>query len=368
MERNFYYIWEEDMHSMITLSGEKKYRVVLIHAIAWLAYMLLGTLQKVTQRPNFPINPLDIVLTQIPGIYVFYGSAFVFFRCLPSRKYIRLVFAEIILFISYVTLAYLIGYRIAPFLLPSSTVPQFNAIRMLVASLWVFFNYSAFSFGYYFAFQSVRRQQELRILEKRRMDAQQATLMAEYSFLRSQINPHFLHNTLNFFYAKSLASSPELSDGILTLSEIMRYSLEKEEDNNGRVLLSREVDNLKKVIKINELRFSNRLNIDFSVTGNIDTVRIIPLVLITLLENAFKHGELINPRDPVKVRLHVDDSGEGIYFSIHNRKKTGPKELGHGIGMDNIRRRLDYAYHENYQLAITDEEQYYTVELTINKL
>ncbi|WP_431214030.1 histidine kinase [Puia sp. P3] len=75
---------------------------------------------------------------------------------------------------------------------------------MLVASLWVFFNYSAFSFGYYFAFQSIRRQKELRIAEKKSMQAQQETLMAEYSFLRSQINPHFLHNTLNFFYAKSL--------------------------------------------------------------------------------------------------------------------------------------------------------------------
>ncbi|WP_431214029.1 sensor histidine kinase [Puia sp. P3] len=147
----------------------------------------------------------------------------------------------------------------------------------------------------------------------------------------------------------------------------MRYSLEQEDDNNGRVLLSREVDNLKKVIKINELRFSNRLNIDFSVTGSIDSVRIIPLVLITLLENAFKHGELINPNDPVRIRLCMDSSGGGIHFSIHNRKKTGPKELGHGIGMDNIRRRLDYAYHENYRLVVTDEEQHYSVELTINK-
>jgi two-component system LytT family sensor kinase len=366
MERNFYYIWDEDVQSMITLSGEKKYRIVLLHAIAWLAYMLLGTLQKVTQRPNLPINVADILLTQLPGIYVFYGSAFVFFRTLPSRRYIRLVFAEIVLFFSYVTLAYLIGYRIAPLLLASSTVPAFNAVRMLVASLWVFFNYSAFSFGYYFAFQSIRRQKELRIAEKKSMQAQQEMLMAEYSFLRSQINPHFLHNTLNFFYAKSLASSPELSDAILTLSEIMRYSLEQEDDNNGRVLLNREVDNLKKVIKINELRFSNRLNIDFSVTGSIEGVRIIPLVLITLLENAFKHGELINPNDPVRIRLCMDGGG-GIHFSIHNRKKTGPKELGHGIGMDNIRRRLDYAYHENYRLVVTDEEQHYSVELTINK-
>ena len=350
---------------MITLSGDRRYKIILIHATAWLAYILLGTLQKITQRPNSTINLLDILLTQLPSIYVFYGSAYIFFRFLSPKKYVHLVIGEVLLYLSYVFLAYIIGYWISPLFLPRTTVPAFNPVRMFVAGLWVFFNYSAFSFGYYFALQAVNRQQQLRMAEKKQMQATQEMLMAEYAFLRSQINPHFLHNTLNFFYAKSLTSSPELSDAILTLSEIMRYSLEKEDDNSGNVLLSREVDNLKKVIKINELRFSNRLNIDFSITGNIDAIRIIPLVMITLLENAFKHGDLISPRDPVKIRLSVEEDGSQLDFYIGNRKKTGPKELGHGIGMDNIRRRLDFAYHENYQLAVTNEENYYAVGLTI---
>ncbi len=76
-------------------------------------------------------------------------------------------------------------------------------------------------------------------------------------FLKAQINPHFLHNTLNFLYAKSLPYSSELSEGILTLSEIMRYSLEKEEDRGGKVLLTKEIEHVNNVIKIQQLRFDH---------------------------------------------------------------------------------------------------------------
>jgi len=361
---NFYYIWPNDANNMITLSGEKKYKVILIHVASWVAYVLLQVLQRVGRNPGSPVNLLDIVFTILPGVYVFYGSIFVF-RFLSAKKYILFAVTIFLFYCSYFAVAYVNAFWISPLFIPGLMTPPFNTTEMIAASLWVFFNYSAFGFGYYFAYQAVKRQQQLRLAEKQQMEARQETLMAEYAFLRSQINPHFLHNTLNFFYARSLGTSPELSEAILTLSEIMRYSLEKDEDNTGNVPLTKEVENLQKVIKINELRFNNRLNIDFSVSGNIGSVRIIPLVLITLVENAFKHGDLINPRDPVRIALQVEENGGRFRFRIRNLKKTGPRELGHGIGMDNIRRRLDYAYQKDYDLIITDEDHHYSVELTI---
>ena len=99
--------------------------------------------------------------------------------------------------------------------------------------------------------------------------AVQERLQTEHAYLRAQISPHFLHNVLNFFYAKSLPYSPELSDGILTLSSVMRYALQNEEDSNGMVLLDKEVEHLQNIIKINQLRFSNKLQIQFTVTGNL---------------------------------------------------------------------------------------------------
>ena len=191
-------------------------------------------------------------------------------------------------------------------------------------------------------------------------------LQANYNFLKAQINPHFLHNTLNFFYAKSLPYSEELSDGILTLSEIMRYALSKENAIDGKILLKDEIEHLRNVIKINQLRFSNKLNVIFEVHGNVGEAMIIPFVLITIVENAFKHGELKNVNQPIDIQLAVVD--EKLTFFCKNKKKTGPKELSTGIGLDNTKKRLDMVYGSKYSINIVDETDFYTTELIINKL
>jgi hypothetical protein len=191
-------------------------------------------------------------------------------------------------------------------------------------------------------------------------------LEANYNFLKAQINPHFLHNTLNFFYAKSLPYSQELSEGILTLSEIMRYALSKENAIDGKILLKDEIEHFRNVIKINQLRFSNKLNVNFVVNGVIGEVMMIPFVLITIVENAFKHGELKNPEFPIDIRLTVLD--DELTFFVKNKKKTGPKELSTGIGLDNTKKRLDMVYRNRYSINILDEADFYSTELIINKL
>ncbi|MDI9364489.1 MAG: histidine kinase [Flavobacterium sp.] len=192
------------------------------------------------------------------------------------------------------------------------------------------------------------------------------SLQANYNFLKAQINPHFLHNTLNFFYAKSLPYSQELSDGILTLSQIMRYALSKDNAIDGKVLLKDEIEHLRDVIKINQLRFSNNLNVNFEVHGIVGEVMMIPFVLITIVENAFKHGDLKNPEYPIKIKLTVED--DVLTFVCKNKKKTGPKELSTGIGLDNTKKRLAMVYRNRYSINIIDEADFYTTELIINKL
>jgi LytS/YehU family sensor histidine kinase len=93
---------------------------------------------------------------------------------------------------------------------------------------------------------------------------------------------------------------------------------------------------------------------------------IIPFVLITLVENAFKHGDLKNMDYPIIVRLKIE--GNKLYFTCNNKKKTGPKELSTGIGLDNIKKRLDLAYPNNYSFVVKDEAEMYTTELTIHQL
>lgn len=205
-----------------------------------------------------------------------------------------------------------------------------------------------------------------KVLEEQKMQLEVEKSSANLNFLKAQINPHFLHNTLNFLYAKSLPYSPELSEGILTLSDIMRYALSEGNARDGKAPLKDEIEHVWNVIKINQLRFSNKLNVDFKVEGLVNGVTIIPFVLITIVENAFKHGDLKSQEHPIIIRLNVGPNN--LKFSCRNKKKTGPKELSTGVGLDNIRKRLDLAYNKNYRFEIKDEQEFYTTELTIDKL
>ena len=213
-----------------------------------------------------------------------------------------------------------------------------------------------------------------RILEQQKTQLEKEKMQANYLFLKAQINPHFLHNTLNFLYAKSLPYSTELSEGILTLSEIMRYSLNKEEDAEGKVLLTQEIEHVNNIIRIQQLRFGNTLQVHFDRRGELEGLRILPFILITIVENAFKHGELKNVDHPISLELAIDGSevsgaeahrGKQLHFHCINKKKTGPKELSTGIGLDNTRKRLELAYGENYALYIKNQKELFVVDLTL---
>jgi LytS/YehU family sensor histidine kinase len=207
-------------------------------------------------------------------------------------------------------------------------------------------------------------KKQRKILEEQKMQLEVEKSQANFNFLKAQINPHFLHNTLNFLYAKSLPYSTELSEGILTLSDIMRYALSPSATKDGKVMLKEEIEHVRNVIKINQLRFSNNLNVAFDVSGVVNGATIIPFILITLVENAFKHGDLKNPPYPIDIKLNVAD-GKSLYFYCRNRKRPGAKELSTGIGLDNIKKQLDLTYGTGYALNVKDEAEFYTTELTI---
>lgn len=209
-------------------------------------------------------------------------------------------------------------------------------------------------------------QKQRKILEAQKLQLEVEKSEANLNFLKAQINPHFLHNTLNFLYAKSLPYSSELSEGILTLSDIMRYALSEGNAREGKAPLKDEIEHVRNVIKINQLRFDNKLNVNFRVSGVVDGAMIIPFVLITLVENAFKHGDLKKQEHPIDVKLNVD--GNKISFYCRNKKKTGPKELSTGVGLENIRKRLDLAYGDKYKFNVKDEAEFYTTELIIDQL
>jgi two-component system LytT family sensor kinase len=219
-------------------------------------------------------------------------------------------------------------------------------------------------FSYLIYLRDERKQRK--ILEEQKMQLEYEKSQANFNFLKAQINPHFLHNTLNFLYAKALPLSDELSEGILTLSDIMRYALSQGHTRDGKAPLKDEIEHVRNVIKINQLRYNNKLNVEFDVEGAVNGAQIIPFALITIVENAFKHGDFKSVEHPIRILLKIGK--EGIFFSCSNRKKTGPKELGNGIGLENIRKRLELAYGEAFRFEVKEDAEIYTTEITIYQL
>ena len=204
---------------------------------------------------------------------------------------------------------------------------------------------------------------------KREGELEKQKLNAELSAIKYQINPHFLFNSLSFIYTKTVRQNPDAAHAVHLLSEIMSYALDEWEDL-GRVPLALEISHMKKVIEMNQIRFNNQLNIkyDEDIEQNDDTVlnnAYVPtLIFITLVENAFKHGELNDGKNKVAVKLKVTRSN--ICFSVSNKRKKGPKEPSHGIGVNNVRQRLQLMYGAEQSFIIKEDDTYYLTEININ--
>lgn len=202
--------------------------------------------------------------------------------------------------------------------------------------------------------------------EKQELETQ--TMQSELRFLKSQINPHFLFNTLNNLYALTLKKSDKAPEIVIKLSEMMRYMLY--ECNEKRVPLRKEVNYIRNYLDLEQLRQGKNVEIDFVVEGQISDQEIAPLMFIPFLENSFKHG-LSNhiTRGFVNIKLRADR--QQVEFFIENSKPETPpvrdaNRRSGGIGLVNIHRRLNLMYPDNYELKIDDTPNTYAVHLTLN--
>jgi len=197
--------------------------------------------------------------------------------------------------------------------------------------------------------------------ERIQRDLENQRLSAELSFLKSQINPHFLFNSLNSIYSLAYQRSETTPEAILKLSEIMRYMLY--ECNDNKVSLTKELQYLQNYIDLQKIRFGKKAYIDFKVNGQVADQQIVPLLLIAFIENAFKHGVVSDPLSPVHLLIHVNE--DHLQFFIQNKKHNNNRDTMGGIGLNNVKRRLDLLYPGKYSLNIVDEEQTYTCELSL---
>jgi two-component system LytT family sensor kinase len=197
--------------------------------------------------------------------------------------------------------------------------------------------------------------------ERVQRDLENQRLSAELAFLKSQINPHFLFNSLNSIYSLAYQKSDTTPEAILKLSEIMRYMLY--ESNDNKVDLSKELQYLQNYIDLQKIRFGNKAFVDFKIMGEVGDQKIVPLLLIAFIENAFKHGVANDPLTPIRLLINLD--GTKLHFYMENKKHMHNRDNEGGIGLNNVKRRLDLLYPGKYSLTIQDEPDTYTCELSI---
>ena len=209
-------------------------------------------------------------------------------------------------------------------------------------------------------YKSIRDDQEMG-------DMRHNMMQAELDYLKYQINPHFFMNTLNNIHALIDIDSEAAKDTVIELSKMMRYVLYDSEQDS--ISLEKEIQFLQHYIQLMRLRYSDSVEIVVDVPESSPSqVKIPPLIFIVFVENAFKHGISYNSRSYIHISIEVSAEGDRVHYTVSNSKNPSKWKTHGGIGLDNVRKRLDLLFPKRYQLEIEDTAHHYSVELNIPAL
>lgn len=338
---------------------------VLFHIFFWTAYvglefsllLVLDTQQKI--YTHVPFSLFHILI-----FYVY--SLILFDRFLSVSKFFVIVLS--IVAFSFASSIY-IYYLCKLFIQWGIPAQVYTYGQSYLVAMWWVVVYMLYALAYWFFKSNLIKEREKRITEqtlreqeKHIYELNSKLYDAELAYLRSQINPHFLYNSLNFFYSEVYEHSPEAAKGVLLLVDIFKYAL-KENDFNGKVELDQEIKHVENFIAFNQLRYKNSLNIILEKEGNFKYRSIIPLIIINFIENLFKHADLHDPKNPASIRINIFRNDFSLF--IRNKIRHGPKEKSTGIGIENTQKRLEMTYGKNANLAISNDGEFYQCLLTI---
>lgn len=329
----------------------------LRHAIFWISVYLLWTYMK-SSRVHYSVYLLINLLNV--GIYMaaYYGLKHVQLPAFYSKgkmvKFVlSLIFSSVVLYTIWRVAGVLAfdkmrGFRSMPFMsfvdYMTQTVQFYSPAMALLA--W--------------ESHRARQKEQARIQE-----LEKEKLSTELKFLKAQLNPHFLFNTLNNLYSYVVTNSPKAPDMILRLSGILDYVLYKSQQKS--VPLKEELDAIEHFLELEKIRYGERLEVTYNRAGNM-SVLISPLLLLSLVENAFKHGASGDIDQP-KITIDIKELNASIVCQVWNTKSQYQGELNDsykkGIGLSNIKRQLNLIYPKHHELVIKNEEESFHISLTI---
>ena len=225
-------------------------------------------------------------------------------------------------------------------------------VQNLITSL----TYYLLGLGYAFARDWFAKERAALMLEKEKAQA-------ELSLLRNQLNPHFLFNTINNIYYLALIQSTKTADALLKLSDLLRYVLH---EKNDWVSLDKEYQHLLKFIELHRLRFpKDQIELSVSEEDQFASCQIPPMILLTFVENAFKHGEAGTETEPVKIQLNI--AAGKLHYSVSNKIANGiSKDQNNGIGIPNLIKRMQILYPNKHHLQMGANGDNYLAKLEID--
>lgn len=294
----------------------------------------------------------------IPITCFYFSYFFVAPQLFVNKRYVYALFYALLTLAAIVVLRYILEYH---FFKPVLGFDNYKGhpwpVKDYVENIFFYYfpRYFVYGLMYFFAESWYRTQHLQQSLEKERS-------AAELAFLRSQLNPHFLFNTINDIYSLTYQKSEQAPEALLKLAELLRYMLR--EGNENFMPLKAEVRYLENLIELQRISAKGNAYIVFDIDDCIvSTQKLASLLFVSFVENAFKHGVLNDAANPVRICL--SGNSERVEFSVHNKKNNGQKDKTGGIGLTNVRRRLDLMYPGKHSLQIEETYEFYSVNLIL---
>lgn len=339
----------------------KRKNIILIHLLFWfylinqnLFPLYIGKLDEALMTNNNYLK--DIFVSAILNIITFYSIYLLFPRLLKFKNKIAAILTGLVM------VALVFAFRVPVEFYIWKIIDAHSGKEMMLESAYLWNNLRmVIIIGIYAIlirfminwFESQKLRDEL-------INHQQAS---ELTLMRSQVNPHFLFNTLNNIYSLVYRKSPEAPEAVMKLSSIMRYMLYDSAEQ--KVPLEKEIEYLKNFIELQNLRVKHPDFVSLQIEGNIEGRTIAPMLLISFVENAFKHS---NKNLRPGILIHLSVLKEKVKFEVINYIKTGTSandEPSSGIGLDTIRRRLELIYPGKHKLVISQDSVTFRINLEI---
>lgn len=331
-------------------------QVILIHVLCWAAIFVYQYAGYLLGKTSFSGAAFGLSFSVVQAVEFYICLLWVYPRFLKRNKIPQLILGLLVAMASFIVLRYVIeevlyfewfGIRNYS---DNTTLFQYITDNSYFGSSFIVIALAVYGAQQHFKSELLNRKLKAEAVK------------VELAFLKSQINPHFLYNTLNYIYSLALPVSDQLADAIVRLSALMRYTLTESPD--GMVKLEKEITYLESYIALFRMRFEPQFYVEFETADWQETDQIAALLLIPFVENALKHGVVNDPANPIKIYLQVKD--RKLTFRVSNKINHAQKDHSSGIGLLNTRRRLALLYPDQHSLKIDQDDNFYLSTLIID--